>query len=212
MIRSIIWDVDGTLFDTYPGITRAFLAALAELGVTGSERQVSELAQVSLSRCGKTLAEQYGLELDPFMECFVELYRQTPPETEPPFPGVEAVCAAAIEAGGVNVIATHRGRWGLERLLDTHGLRHWFAGIRTADDHFPRKPDPSMFNDLIEAHALQREETLALGDRALDIQAGMAAGVHTAFYGKWTGEGRPDWVGTDYADLVRWLQAPHSDS
>ncbi len=207
MIRNIIWDVDGTLFDTYPGITQAFLSALSEVGISGSERQVSELAQVSLSTCGKTLTRQYGLELEPFMQRFSALYKQTPPEDEPPFPGVEAVCAAAVAAGGVNVIATHRGRWGLDRLLDAHGLRRWFAGIRTADDHFPRKPDPAMFNDLIAAHSLRPDETLALGDRDLDIQAGMAAGARTGFYGEWTGAGRPDWAGTDYAGLVRWMQA-----
>jgi phosphoglycolate phosphatase-like HAD superfamily hydrolase len=30
MFRNIIWDVDGTLFDTYPAIARAFKAALMD--------------------------------------------------------------------------------------------------------------------------------------------------------------------------------------
>ncbi len=32
MIRNIIWDADGTLFDTYPAIASAFQAAMADLG------------------------------------------------------------------------------------------------------------------------------------------------------------------------------------
>jgi len=32
MFRNIIWDVDGTLFDTYPSMAKAFQAALSDLG------------------------------------------------------------------------------------------------------------------------------------------------------------------------------------
>ena len=36
MFRNIIWDVDGTLFDTYPAIAQAIKAALHELGKDAS--------------------------------------------------------------------------------------------------------------------------------------------------------------------------------
>jgi phosphoglycolate phosphatase-like HAD superfamily hydrolase len=39
MFRNIIWDVDGTLFDTYPAIARAFQTALNDLG---SDRRTSQ--------------------------------------------------------------------------------------------------------------------------------------------------------------------------
>jgi phosphoglycolate phosphatase-like HAD superfamily hydrolase len=32
MFRNIVWDVDGTLFDTYPAIARAFKTALNDFG------------------------------------------------------------------------------------------------------------------------------------------------------------------------------------
>ncbi|MGE5598647.1 MAG: HAD hydrolase-like protein, partial [Bacteroidota bacterium] len=38
MLRNIIWDVDGTLFDTYPPIAKAFQEALDELGIKASRR------------------------------------------------------------------------------------------------------------------------------------------------------------------------------
>jgi len=34
MIRNILWDFDGTLFDTYPTIAGAYAAALAEWKVS----------------------------------------------------------------------------------------------------------------------------------------------------------------------------------
>jgi phosphoglycolate phosphatase-like HAD superfamily hydrolase len=36
MFRNIIWDVDGTLFDTYPAIAKAFQVALNDLGKDAS--------------------------------------------------------------------------------------------------------------------------------------------------------------------------------
>jgi phosphoglycolate phosphatase-like HAD superfamily hydrolase len=36
---NVIWDVDGTLFDTYPAIARAFKAALNELERHGVRRE-----------------------------------------------------------------------------------------------------------------------------------------------------------------------------
>lgn len=207
MIRNIIWDVDGTLFDTYPAITRAYIAALAEKNLPGDPEQVRELAQVSLGLCGKTLAQQYGLDADQLIERFAEHYSRTPEEEQPPFPGAEALCAYIHAAGGVNLIATHRGRASLEKLLRFYRLERWFAGSLTADENYPRKPHPGMFNALIEQDQLRRQETLALGDRELDIQAGAAAGVRTAYYGIWpVGEGQPDWSGVDYAGLLRWLE------
>jgi phosphoglycolate phosphatase-like HAD superfamily hydrolase len=35
MYKNIIWDFDGTLFDSYPAIAGAFLSALLDHGTTG---------------------------------------------------------------------------------------------------------------------------------------------------------------------------------
>jgi phosphoglycolate phosphatase-like HAD superfamily hydrolase len=56
MIRNIIWDVDGTLFDTYPAIAQAFKAALNDLGADASLDWIEGLARKSLGRCASTLA------------------------------------------------------------------------------------------------------------------------------------------------------------
>ena len=48
MIRNIIWDADGTLFDTYPAIASAFKAALADLGKEAAVDWIESLAKKSV--------------------------------------------------------------------------------------------------------------------------------------------------------------------
>ncbi len=62
MIRNIIWDADGTLFDTYPAIASAFQAAMADLGVNAPLDWIQSLAKKSVGMCETTLAEHYQLE------------------------------------------------------------------------------------------------------------------------------------------------------
>jgi HAD superfamily hydrolase (TIGR01509 family) len=59
LFRNIIWDVDGTLFDTYPAIVGAFKAALHELGKEADQAWIVELAKQSLSLCETVLVETY---------------------------------------------------------------------------------------------------------------------------------------------------------
>jgi histidinol phosphatase-like enzyme len=44
-----------------------------------------------------------------------------------------------------------------------------------AADAYPRKPDPAAFNAIIERHGLVRDETMAIGDRDIDVLAGRSA-------------------------------------
>jgi beta-phosphoglucomutase-like phosphatase (HAD superfamily) len=48
MIQHLIWDVDGTLFDTYPAIARALQAALTDMGVAAPLDWILSLAQVTM--------------------------------------------------------------------------------------------------------------------------------------------------------------------
>jgi len=84
-------------------------------------------------------------------------------------------------------------------MLDT------FVDGVTAEDGYPHKPDPAMFEALIARHGLARDEVLAVGDRDVDILAGKAAGVRVCLYGPALPGIAADCQVTDYADLLVWL-------
>lgn len=184
MIRNIIWDVDGTLFDTYPAIARAFQIALSDLGKDASLDWIEGLARISLGSCVTALANHCQLDEEDIAHAFGERYDHTPPEEQPPFPGVITVCEHICTLGGRNVIVTHRGHEGTNELLAAHGMTRYFTGCLARDDGYPRKPDPAAFEAIVKTHNLQREETMVVGDRDIDILAGQAAGVFTCFFGR----------------------------
>ncbi len=183
MIRNIIWDVDGTLFDTYPAIARAFQAALNDLGKEASLDWITGLARTSLGHCVTTLVDQYQVSEADFGQRFDAHYDRTRPEEQPPFPGVVAVCDYICSIGGKNLIVTHRGQQGTRQLLAANKMDSFFAGCLTRDDGYPKKPDPAAFEAILKTHNLRREETIAVGDRAIDIAAGQAAGLFTCLFG-----------------------------
>jgi phosphoglycolate phosphatase-like HAD superfamily hydrolase len=205
MFRNIIWDVDGTLFDTYPAIARAFQAGLHDLGEEASLDWVEGLAKLSLSHCVVTLADHYHLKEEQVGEAFEKYYDQVTPEEQPPFPGVITICAYICGIGGKNVIVTHRGLAGTHELLFAHNMTHYFAGCLARENGYPRKPHPAIFEAAIKIHSLPKEETMTVGDRGIDIQAGKAAGLFTCLFGLDADDASPDLTITSFDELYSHL-------
>ncbi len=182
MVKNILWDVDGTLFDTYPAITGAIQAALRAQGKDPGKEKILALAKQSLNHCLATLAEEFQLKEEDLGLAFDRSYENVTYAGQPPFPGGRAVCEYILSAGGKNVIVTHRGLQGTIGLLETHNMISLFAGWVTHADGHPRKPDPSAYRAAMRAHALRPDETMAVGDREIDILAGIAAGIRTCLF------------------------------
>jgi phosphoglycolate phosphatase-like HAD superfamily hydrolase len=184
MFRNIIWDVDGTIFDTYPAIARSFQAALNDFGKEAALDWIEGLAKISLSHCVATLADQYHLNADNLGQVFEEYYDHVRPAEQRPFSGVITICEYICSSGGKNVIVTHRERESTNELLVANHMTHYFAGCLARDDGYPKKPHPAAFEASLKIHNLPREETMTVGDRDIDILAGQAAGVFTCLFGR----------------------------
>ena len=76
-------------------------------------------------------------------------------------------------------MVSHRDRQVLT-LLDQTGIAPFFTEIVTADEGFPRKPDPASMLYLKEKYQIQNG--LVIGDRPIDIEAGKAAGLATYLF------------------------------
>lgn len=177
---TVIWDLGGTLLDTYPVVDRALASAVRE-GTDGGEVTAADLAEVALltrvssGQAISTLAKRYGIPgqvLKEAYEATKETWRHDPP---PVRAGAEEVMAAVRAAGGRNLVATHRDRVSATELLARTGLV--LDDLVCAPDGFPRKPDPAMVLELLRRHALDPAGVLAIGDRPADVGSAQAAGV-----------------------------------
>lgn len=174
-MRAIIWDFGGTLLDTYPDVDRAL--ALAAFGDTdeGHLAEVAALTRVSSGHAITELSTRTGVpeaELRAAYDGVKELWESTP---APVMPGAREVMAALRQAGGLNLVATHRDRASAELLLAATGLP--VDDMICAPDGYARKPSPEMAETLLERHELDPKEVLTIGDRPADLESGRAAGI-----------------------------------
>lgn len=199
MIKHLIWDLDGTLFDTYPAIAQAFMAALAGYGCYPGRDTVVQLARVGLSHCAATLAGRYQLSPSAVQQSFSDQYAHIPFAQQPVMPGGGELCAYIASIGGQNLVVTHRGRRSTIGLLKAHGLERLIADTVTGDDGFPKKPDPSGMQAIIARNGIPAQVGLAIGDRGLDITAGRASGLRTCLLGEPTDQTEADY-GVEHLD------------
>jgi HAD superfamily hydrolase (TIGR01549 family) len=174
--RYYIWDLGGTLLDNYEGSACAFVQTLAEFGLRARHDPVYDALRVS--------TDQAIAEFAPNVPDFLERYRELEAHhLDDPllFPGADEVLTAVIAAGGANFLISHRDNQVLD-IINKAGIADKFTEVVTKDNGFARKPNPQSFNYLIEKYQLDRSETVTVGDRPIDIEAGVGAGIATVYF------------------------------
>lgn len=175
-MREFLWDLDGTLLDTYPAMVKAFQRAVTELGGTiTAEATYQLMRQQSVGYAERTVANQYGWD---WHELRAGYQRFEPQLQHHPaaFDGAQAVLERVVAVGGHNYLMTHRNEQA-QVYLQEAGLAQYFTDAVTAAQPFPRKPDPAALNYLLDKHRVDRQQAVMVGDRNLDIDAGHNAGI-----------------------------------
>jgi HAD superfamily hydrolase (TIGR01549 family) len=208
MIKNLLWDVDGTLFDTYPAINKAIARSLIDQGITPEPDLIDSLARKSMDLCFETLSDRYSLKIETLLQHFRTRYAFTKPEEQPAFPDVAEVCQRIYSRGGKNVAVTHRNPESTTVLLSAHGLQEFFAGIVSTSQGFARKPSPDLILAALDQFNLDPLETMMIGDREIDIQSGRSACVLTCLHGNNPLNEPADLEIKSYKMLLDWLINP----
>lgn len=173
---AFIWDVDGTLVDSYPAIVPAVQQACTEHGMDFShEYLLEEVIRTSVGTFIKDLAAARGIDGAPIQARFDEL-NDSRIGAITAMPHAEKTLTALVHAGHANYVYTHRGTSCIAILKQT-GLLPYFREIVTASQGFPRKPAPDAILYLLEKHHLSPTRCFYVGDRSLDIDAANNAGI-----------------------------------
>ncbi len=175
-IRHAFWDFDGTLLDSYPAMVRAFVAGAAESGADVSPEKALSLMKINLWHCCVAVGAENGIAADTLLTAFRRHEKAEMAHGLPPVPGIPEVLSALRDAGVTHYVATHRDHACLA-LLEQAGLGGFFADWVTEEDGLPRKPAPDMLLHLMARHGLSPAECVMIGDRPLDTEAGLAAGM-----------------------------------
>ena len=176
-----IWDLDGTLLDSYGIIIDCLHKIYLEKGLDlNKEEMLDEVINQSVSIFIKHTEEKYGI---PFAE-LKDRYSI--------ISGAEKLNIKAMEhakeileylksRGIANYVFTHRGVT-TEAVLTNLGLYSYFDDMVTSLDGFARKPSPDGLNHLIEKHHLNKEDVYYVGDRPMDIRCADNAHVKSILF------------------------------
>jgi len=173
----LIFDWDGTLFDSTTLIAKCIQAACAEMGVpVPSDERASYVIGMGL-----VAALQYAApDLAP--ERYQELgerYRKHYFARQHEivfFDGTLAMLQDLKARGHHLAVATGKSRRGLDQALNGSDLRGLFEATRTAEETAP-KPDPRMLAELMDHFQVSPARTVMIGDTTHDLQMAMNAGA-----------------------------------
>ncbi len=210
-IRAILWDLDGTLQDSYQLILDSFRVSTRQ--VLGREIP-DELLMAKVGQPVVTQMWDFTDDQDTNDE-LVRVYRaynETHHDSEiRSFPGMREAVAALSEAGYAQGVVTSKRHALALRGLELNGLDGYMSVVVGADDCEAHKPDPAPVRLGASLIGFAPEECLYVGDSPFDMHAGNGAGCTTvgALWGMFTREELqaedPDYLCEDVSDLVALL-------
>lgn len=173
-----IWDFDGTLYDTYPIMLKALMRTFKEFDINKDEESVYKKIKMESIR---QMIVDWQLPAPDFDQKY-HAYEAQQNKDSYPYEETKETLEKLQDKGGQHFILTHRTVESTWNLLKRDGLDGLIVDIIGSDSNYPRKPDPSAINYFIDNYQLDRNKTVMIGDRKLDIEAGNNAGVQTVFF------------------------------
>ncbi len=174
----IVFDWDGTLYDSTALIVRCIQAACADLALPVPPREAAAYViglglHDALAHVAPTLAPEQVPELG---QRYRHHYLNSQHELSL-FDGVLPMLQTLKARNHWLAVATGKSRSGLDEALSHVSLQGVFDGTRTADETVS-KPHPRMLMELMRQFGADPERTLMIGDTTHDLQLAVNAGTH----------------------------------
>jgi len=206
-IRTILFDLDGTLIDTSELIIQSMLHTLSQYVPNQYDRDDV------LDFIGPPLEESFQQVLPDKVEEMIEVYREHNlfhhDNLVAPYDGVLETLAALKNHGiQLGIVTTKRNDTAL-RGLKVSKIEKYFDVIIGLNDVAHAKPHPEPIIKALDKLGAKASEAIMVGDNFHDILAGKNAGVKTAGVA-WSIKGRealeqyePDFMLETMGDLLR---------
>ena len=181
-MRTVVFDLDGTLADTSGDLLNAAnacfraeghgdLLGLADAGT--AMRGGRAMLTLGWDRVGRVYAED---DLKAGYATLVAAYALDIATHSRMYPGAVAAVEALREAGFATAICTNKPEGLAETLMQRLGVRHLFGSLIGADTLPTRKPHPAPYVVAVERAGGAVAKSMLVGDTDTDRQTGLAAG------------------------------------
>ena len=175
---AFIWDLDGTLLDSYEAILSGIEETYAQFSIPYDEEKVREfILKFSVQDLLVQVAEERKLDVEMLNQVRAQSLAEKNAQVVL-MPGARDVLAWADQAGIQQFVYTHKGDNALTILRDL-GLESYFTEILTSQSGFARKPSSEAATYLLDKYQLDSEKTYYIGDRTLDVEFAQNSGIQS---------------------------------
>ena len=178
---AIIWDLDGTLLDSYSSLVICIYNAFLHFGVRLEFKDIYEYSiKYSLTDFARNVIKEHNLNGKEILD----FYNKVTPDVlknvglmENAFKTLEKLDEMGVE----HYVYTHKGDV-TDYILEHTGIKKYFKEVVTAANGFNRKPDPEGMDYLINKYNLDRSKTIYVGDRMIDIVSAKNAKITSILF------------------------------
>jgi len=215
-IKTVLFDLDGTLADTAPDLAQALNAVRLAHDLPAlpfdTIRPVVSHGGRALIQLGFASVTESQAELESLREELLLIYSNNIAAQTVLFPGMGDLLDELESRDLRWGVVTNKPGWLTDPLMEALELGHRSDCIVSGDTLVQRKPDPAPLLHACELCGCRAEECLYVGDAERDIEAGRRAGMQTlvALFGYIGETDRPDsWGASGLVDspeaILQWL-------
>jgi phosphoglycolate phosphatase len=182
-VRTVVFDLDGTLVDTAPDLINALNFVLDREGLP----PVPLHSARNMIGAGARRLIERGLELEGraasveditrLTSDFIDHYAAHIADASRPFDGLEGALDELAARGYCFAVCTNKLEWLSKLLLDRLGLSARFAAICGADTFGISKPDPAILRETVARAGGQLSSAIMVGDAGPDVGVARRAGI-----------------------------------
>ncbi len=207
-IKNIIFDLDGTLIDSSPGVIEATNHALTKVGESPrSDDEIKQFIGFSIDEMFKNFS---NAPLDILKDGFREVADKCVVDAARPLDGIDDLLAELHRQGFKMAIATTKVSQNTAGIVEKLGWSNYFAATASGDEVEHVKPSPEVIILAISILGGMLKESLYVGDTKNDVLAARAAGIKVVavksdFGGDDLAQYEPDLLLDRTADLIHFF-------
>jgi phosphoglycolate phosphatase len=207
LLQGVLFDLDGTLFDTLADIAAALNAAIESRGwrpfaAEEVRRMIGRGSPILIRRAAAARGQSLNADGE---DCLLQLFFRHYQELEQsgcssaaPYAGAADTLSRLHRDGVRTAVVTNKQQRFAAALIESRGFGGWIDLIVGGDSCERRKPDPQPLLFACEALRVNAAQCLMVGDSSNDVEAARGAGMPVICVSYGYNEGRdPSTLGCD---------------
>jgi phosphoglycolate phosphatase len=214
LVRNVVFDLDGTLVNSLPGIRWSVEAAFAEAGMPAPDRDLKPLIGPPIRQILAEVSGAFGGALDRLERAFRASYDSAGWRRTVCQKGAAAMLRELSSRGLSLWVVTNKPAAATGRILQRLALAGFFVETVCRDSRLPAfQSKAEMLMDLLDRRCLRRTETIMVGDMLDDAGAAAAAGIDCALVPHGYGRGLDSPLPANcemirgWSELLKWCAA-----